>query len=181
LIDENDQNNRFTDEKSLRNQSMATFDELDFKFRTFMKLYRYRSYDSTPHTPLRLPVAKCRVALITTAGLHISGDAPFDKRIKGGDYSYREIPNSVDVQTLQIAHRSTAYDGSGVEADRNLAFPLDRFRELEAEGTVGTLNDRHFSFMGAITAPGRLIRRSAPEAAEHLKSDGVDLVFLTPV
>ena len=34
---------------------MASFDELDFKLRTFMKLYRYRRYDTTPHTPLQRP------------------------------------------------------------------------------------------------------------------------------
>ena len=30
---------------------MPSFDELDFKLRAFMKLYRYRRYDTTPHTP----------------------------------------------------------------------------------------------------------------------------------
>lgn len=35
--------------------------------------------------------------------------------------------------------------------------------------------------MGSITAPGRLIRRSAPEAAALLVEDEVDLALLTPV
>ena len=160
---------------------MASFDELDFKLRAFMKLYRYRRYDSTPHTPLRLPFSDCRVALVTTAGFHTPTDIPFDDHFRGGDYSYREIPNSVDIRTLEIAHRSTAYDGSGFESDPNLAFPLDRFRELEDAGVVGSLNTRHFSFMGAVTAPGRLIKRSAPAVAQHLKEDGVDVVFLAPI
>ncbi|MCZ6676517.1 MAG: glycine/sarcosine/betaine reductase selenoprotein B family protein [Candidatus Poribacteria bacterium] len=160
---------------------MASFDELDFKLRAFMKFYRYRRYDSTPHAPLQRPLASCRVALVTTAGLHTLAQEPFDDHFKGGDYSYREIPNTVDVQTLTIAHRSTAYDQSGGEADRNLVFPLDRFRELEQEGKIGALNDRHFSFMGSQTAPGRLIKRTAPEVAQHLKADSVDVVFLTPV
>jgi D-proline reductase (dithiol) PrdB len=160
---------------------MASFDELDFKLRIFMKLYRYRRYDSTPHTPLRLSLSDCRVALVTTAGFHMPEDIPFDDQFKGGDYSYREIPNSVDIRTLEIAHRSTAYDGSGFESDPNLAFPLDRFRELENDGVVGSLNARHFSFMGSVTAPGRLIKRSAPVVAQHLKEDGVDVVFLAPI
>ena len=160
---------------------MASFDELDFKLHTFMKLYRYRRYDSTPHTSLRAPLAECRVVLVTTAGLHTPDQTPFDDHFKGGDYSYREIPNTVHPHALEIAHRSTAYDESGLEADRNLAFPLDRFRELEAEGRIGSLNNRHFSFMGSITAPWRLIKRSAPEVAQHLKSDDVDVTFLTPV
>ena len=160
---------------------MASFDELDFKHRTFMKLYRYRHYDTTPCTPLTQPLTECRVALVTTAGLYTVSQEPFDDHFKGGDYSYREIPTVVDIHTLTIAHRSTVYDQTGSFADRNLAFPLDRFRELEQEGKIGQLNDRHFSFMGSQTAPGRLIKRTAPEVGQILKSDGVDVVFLTPV
>ena len=160
---------------------MASFDELDFKLRTFMKLYRYRRYDSTPYAPLQRPLAECRVALVTTAGLYTGSQEPFDDGFKGGDYSYRDIPNTADVQALAIAHRSTAYDQAGSFADRNLVFPLDRFRELEQAGKIGRLNAHHFSFMGSQTAPGRLIKRTAPEVAGHLKSDGVDVVFLTPV
>jgi D-proline reductase (dithiol) PrdB len=160
---------------------MASFDELDFKLRAFMKLYRYRRYDSTPHAPLGRPLGECRVALVTTAGLHTPEQDPFDDNVKGGDYSFREIPNSVDVQTLKIAHRSTAYDQAGLDIDRNLAFPLDRFREFVQESKLGVLNRRHFSFMGSVTAPGRLIKYTAPEVAQHLKTDGVDVVFLTPI
>ena len=160
---------------------MPSFDELDFKLRAFMKLYRYRRYDTTPHTPLERPLSECRVALVTTAGLHTASQEPFDDHFMGGDYSYREIPNTVDVQALAIAHSSTVYDQTGSFADRNLVFPLDRFRELEGAGKIGELNDRHFSFMGSQPAPGRLIKRTAPEVGTHLKSDGVHVVFLTPV
>ena len=160
---------------------MPSFDELDFKLRAFMKLYRYRRYDITPHTPLDQPLSECRVALVTTAGLHTASQEPFDDHFMGGDYSYREIANTVDVQALKIAHSSSVYDQTGSFADRNLVFPLDRFRELEQAGKIGELNDRHFSFMGSQPAPGRLIKRTAPEAGGHLKSDGVHVVFLIPV
>jgi D-proline reductase (dithiol) PrdB len=65
--------------------------------------------------------------------------------------------------------------------DPNLAFPLDRARELVERGRVGSLNDRHLSFMGSITAPGRLTRDHAPEAARRMVSDGVDVALLVPV
>ncbi|MEA2325285.1 MAG: D-proline reductase (dithiol) PrdB, partial [Thermoanaerobaculia bacterium] len=66
-------------------------------------------------------------------------------------------------------------------ADPNLAFPLDRLHELERDGRIGRVNKRHLSFMGSITAPGRLIRDSAPAAAELLVADGVDIALLVPV
>ncbi len=35
--------------------------------------------------------------------------------------------------------------------------------------------------MGSITAPGRLMRETAPEAARWLVDDGVDVAILVPV
>ncbi len=79
------------------------------------------------------------------------------------------------------AHKSDSFDHSGVQADRNLAFPMDRFRELVARGEIGAMNHRHFSFMGSILRPKRLIAETAPQVAERLRADGVDVAFLTPV
>jgi len=45
-------------------------------------------------------------------------------------------------QTLLESHKSGAFDHSGVQADRNLAFPLDRFQELEMRAAIGVLNHR---------------------------------------
>ena len=63
---------------------------------------------------------------------------------------------------LKNGHKSVAYDKRGTDIDVNLAFPLDRFRELENEGKIGSLNDRHFSFMGSITKPKPLITEICP-------------------
>ena len=156
---------------------MAPLHKLDPLSRFFMKFYRGERYKASPHTPLRLPLEECKVALITTAGFFLKGQNPFQK----GDCSYREIPNSVQTQTLINGHKSAAYDERGLETDPNLAFPLDRFRELETDRKIGSLNHRHFSFMGSITKPHRLITQTAPEVAQRLKSDGVDVAFLTPV
>ncbi len=83
--------------------------------------------------------------------------------------------------TLRIAHKSDAFDPAGLVADRNLGFPLDRLREMAARGEIGSLNRRHLSFMGSITAPGRLIAGTAPRAAELLAADGVDVALLVPL
>ena len=156
---------------------MAPLRKLDPLSRFFMKLYRGERYKASPHTPLRLPLKECKVALITTAGFFLEGQNPFE----GGDCSYREIPNSIQTHALINGHKSTAYDDRGLETDPNLAFPLDRFRELETAGKIGSLNHRHFSFMGSITKPRRLITQSAPGVAQILKADGIDVAFLTPV
>ena len=79
------------------------------------------------------------------------------------------------------SHRSNSFDHSGIEADANLALPLDRMRELVAQGVIGELNHRHFSFMGSIVGPAKLINETAPQVAAMLKADSVDVALLTPV
>ena len=51
----------------------------------------------------------------------------------------------------------------------------------DERGRIGSVNRRHLSFMGSITAPGRLIRQSAPDAARWLVEDAVDIALLVPV
>ena len=51
-----------------------------------------------------------------------------------------------------MSHISTNFDRTGFQQDINVVFPVDRLRELAARGTIGSVADFHYSFMGA-TAP----------------------------
>jgi D-proline reductase (dithiol) PrdB len=128
-----------------------------------------------PFVRPRKPLEACRLALVTTGGVHLPEDAPFDIDDPLGDCSYREIPAAA--QTLTWTH---AYHTPGRADDLDAVFPLWTLRGLAREGVVGDLNHRHFSFMGAIHDPGPLARESAPEVAGKLAEDGVDAVLLTP-
>jgi D-proline reductase (dithiol) PrdB len=160
---------------------MASFADLGIRYRLFMRTYRYRTYDWSPGVRLRKPLPESKLAVVTTAAFYLASQASFDESVKGGDVSYRMIPRNTDLTQLQIGHRSSAFDPSGITADRNVAFPLDRLREMEEENRIGCLNSRHFSFMGSITAPGSLIAHSAPSVATQLVEDKVDAVLLTPI
>jgi len=160
---------------------VATFADLSLRNRLFMTAYRYRRLDPVPFVHPVKPLAACRVALVTTGGVHRPDQEPFDEELKGGDVSFRVIPSDTDVSTLRIAHRSHAFDQRGFRADRNLGFPLDRLREMAASGEVGEVAPRHLSFMGSITAPGRLVAQTAPSAAGLLAADGVDAALLVPL
>ena len=141
---------------------MAKLNDLPLWEQAYLKIYPYRQ--SPWSAPARAkPLREARLALVATAALHLPEQPPFDEAMKGGDPSYRWIPNDAAVGELSIAHRSKAFDRTGLLQDRNLCFPLDRLRELEAEGIIGSLNHRHLSFMGSITAPGRLRKQTAPE------------------
>jgi D-proline reductase (dithiol) PrdB len=128
-----------------------------------------------PFVRPRKPLDGCRLALVTTGGVHLPVDPRFDIDDPLGDCSYREIPS--DAETLTWTH---AYHRPDEGTDLDSVFPLWTLRKLEAEGVVGDLNYRHFSFMGAIHDPGPLAWESAPEVAGKLADDGVDAVLLTP-
>lgn len=160
---------------------MALIEELPLWLRATLKLYPWRTLNPVPHATLEKPIQECRVALVTTGGLVPPGLSPFDETVSGGDFSSRLIPGDVQVSSLTESHRSESFDHTGVEKDKNLAFPLDRLRELAAAGEVGSVAPRHFSFMGSLTAPGRLIKLTAPPAAQMLVEDQVDIALLVPV
>ncbi len=160
---------------------MAKLSDLKLSYRLYMKGYIYRSFDWRPGTRLEKPLSAARVAVVSTASFHLPEQKPFDESIRGGDYSYRIIPLGSDLSSLRMSHRSDAFDPDGLLADPNLALPLDRLRELAEAGEIGDVAPRHFTFQGSIPAPGRLMKMTAPEVAEHLKADRVNAVFLTPV
>ena len=118
---------------------------------------------------------ECRLALVTTGGVHLPEQPRFDIEDPLGDCSYREIPT--DIQTLTWTHAYYAPDRGD---DLDTVFPLWTLRGLVGEGIVGELNHRHFSFMGAIHDPEPLVSENAPEVARKLIDDGVDAVLLTP-
>jgi D-proline reductase (dithiol) PrdB len=167
---------------------MARLDDVDLAERLFLKGYPFNRYGPRPNnplttaiTPLRKPLSNCSVALVTTAGLSLPDQPPFDVTIRMGDSSFREIPAHISPQLLEMHQRSWAFDQTGILRDRNLAFPLDRLREMRERGEIGAIASHHYSFMGSIVSPSKLIKESAPEVAHRLAADAVDVVLLTPV
>lgn len=160
---------------------MGDLSEFSAPVRMFLRAYPWRRIDPVPWTRPRKPLDRARVALVSTAALVLPGQPPFDPHVRGGDVSFREIPASADPRSLVDTHRSETFDHAGIAADPNLAFPLDRLHELATDGVIGSVAPRHFSLMGSILAPGRLIRQTAPQIARELVRDEVDVTLLVPV
>jgi D-proline reductase (dithiol) PrdB len=160
---------------------VGDFSEFALKHRLFLRSYPWRRIDPIPWSTLAKPLSESRLALISSAGFVLPGQEPFDSSVRGGDVSFREIPDDAPVATLVDTHRSETFDHTAMVRDPNLALPIDRMRALAASGRIGSVNRRHLSFMGSLTAVGRLIKRSAPEMARLLVDDGVDAVLLVPV
>jgi hypothetical protein len=154
---------------------------LGLRERAFLAAYPWRRVRPVPTATLSRPVVDARVALVTTAGLVPPDQSPFDLKKRGGDASFRVIGNDVDPETLALVHRSDAFDRKAVRRDVAVAFPLVLLNLLAADHSIGMVAPRHLSFMGSITAPGRLIRETAPAAADLLLADRIDIALLAPV
>ncbi|HEX8994657.1 MAG TPA: glycine/sarcosine/betaine reductase selenoprotein B family protein [Ktedonobacterales bacterium] len=139
-----------------------------------LRLERIRpSSSDIPWTPLRRPLAQATVALVSTAGIHLCADTPFELK---SDASFRLIPRTARTTDLCITHEH--YDRRDAARDPNLVFPLERLLELEAEGIVGHVADAHYGFGFTddpvdLLAPGR-------EVGALLAQAGVDLALLVP-
>jgi len=136
--------------------------------------------EEIPWTRVKKPLERSRVALITTAGVHHAGQPPFDMRDPDGDPSFRILHGPSIVSDYRITH--DYYDHTDADRDINIVLPAQRLMEMAAAGYTGGASERHFSFMGHITGAHirTLMELRAPEVADMLAEDRVDLVLLTP-
>jgi D-proline reductase (dithiol) PrdB len=143
------------------------------------------NHPAIPWTAVGKPLAECKVALLTTAGVSMKGDAPFDmelerKRPTRGDPSWRRLRADATSETIEANHLHI--DTGYIERDLNVALPLDRLRALVDEGVVGAMAESHYSIMGYQgNDSSTLLQESAPAIAEAMKSEEVDLALLAPV
>ena len=126
-----------------------------------------------PWTPLRKPIADCTVALISTGGVHLRRDRPFNLN---GDPTFRVIPKTASAAELALSHQ--AYDRTDALKDINLVFPIERLRELENERVIGRLAEDHYGF-GLMGSAKRLLP-AMKDVAQRIREAGVDLVLLVP-
>ena len=155
--------------------------EFPLKYRLYLRAYPWRRVEPVPWTPLKKPLNACRLALISSAGMVTADQDPFDNLIRIGDTGIREISYDVDAEILRETHRSKAFDHTGIRQDPNLAFPVDRLRELADAGFIGSLNYRYFSLMGSVTTPAKLIKNTIPQVVPKLLEDQIDVALLIPV
>ncbi|MBX6377450.1 MAG: hypothetical protein IRY95_02785 [Clostridia bacterium] len=168
---------------------MATFRVDSYRFlpRSFRE--RYEAFPEQPGAPApaapRVLLSEARVSLLTTAGLYLrDSQPPFDLERERrepfwGDPTYRVIPRTARTADIGVAHLHINPDD--ILRDMNVALPIEVFAELERDGVIGSLADRHYSFMGyqgGDIGPWRDVY--GPELARLLREDGVDLLILAP-
>lgn len=136
--------------------------------------------EGRPWSALKKELRDSTVALVTTAGVHLKGQQPFDMENSEGDATYRELPSDTAKDDYMITH--DYYDHSDADKDINVVFPIDRLREFVEEGRIGAVAQMNYGFMGHIAGAllDELINNTAPALAVKLKDAGVDVVIFTP-
>jgi D-proline reductase (dithiol) PrdB len=137
-----------------------------------------------PWTPLPRPLAESRLAVISSAGLALDGDRPFDQQGERdnpwwGDPGFRVIPRDATAADLTCYHLH--FDPRPLQQDLNCVMPLQRMAELEAAGVIGALADSNYSIMGYLPRPEQMLEQSVPRIVERLRQERVDAVLLVPV
>ena len=121
------------------------------------------------------PLGQSRIAILTSAALHRRSEMPFP----AGTAEFRELPATLPASDIHMSHISINFDRAGFQRDINVAYPIDRLKELAAEGVIGSVADTHFSVMGS-TDPATMVQ-TADALAGRLKQGNVDAVLLCPV
>src|ERR1051325_3301320 len=126
-------------------------------------------------TSLKKPLREARVMILTSSGVHLAGDPPFQHP---NDMTFRRIPQSSPPESLAPSH-PTPVRRPG-QADINVVFPYQRLAELASEGFIGGVTDHHLSMLGSIKKLRELVTEMAPAMAADAKAAGADLVLHTP-
>ena len=151
--------------------------------RTMQTWAKMESPREIPWTPLEKQLIDCRVALISSGGIALISDEPFDQEGERqnpwwGDPTHRVIPRGTTSEEIQLYHLHV--DPSYVEADINSLLPIDRLDELAAAGEIGGVSSSHYAFMGYNLQPRILLEETTPKIIRNLIDESVDVVVLVP-
>lgn len=157
---------------------------LDFVSRQVIKAWVARERARpVPWSPLRRPLRECTVALVSSAGVALRGDTPFDQERERrdpwwGDPTHRVVPHGTRAAEVKLHHLHI--DTRFGEEDLDVVLPTNRLEELARDGFVGRPAESHYSIMGYILRPAVLERETAPAIAARMKEERVDAAVLVP-
>lgn len=151
------------------------------------------TYDEGSLTPLPKPLAEMHIGVLTSTGHFVAGQDPQPLGVENMSQQeaidriqdflkaapdLSEIPLDTPREALRVRHGG--YDIRGVQADPNVALPLDHIKALVSEGVIGSAEKTAFSFVGA-AAQRRLLSKSGPAWLAEFQSRSIEGMLLVPV
>jgi D-proline reductase (dithiol) PrdB len=137
-----------------------------------------------PWSPPAKPMSQCRVSIVSSAGVALKTDEPFDQEIErrdpwSSDPSYRVLPRATATGDVRVYHLHI--NTSFAQQDLSCVMPLERLSQLEAQGEIAHSAPSHYSYMGYTLRPDVLLRHTVPGIIGQLRQEQVDAVVLVPV
>jgi D-proline reductase (dithiol) PrdB len=129
--------------------------------------------------PLTKPLRQASIALVSSAGISGPGQPPMDGPNPEGDYTIRVL--DVNTPATELRVWQTHFDTTFATQDINVVYPIDRLKELAAEGFIGRVAPHGVSFMGYFSNVYRIRDEVVPAVVQAVKDAGVDAVVLVPV
>lgn len=136
-----------------------------------------------PWTALTKPVTGTTMALVTSGGISLKTDRPFDmererKEPFWGDRTFRRIPRGATEKEIDVNHLhiNTAY----IKEDVNVILPLERMAEFEEEKIIGRLAPTAYSFYGFQWQSTDFLKEAIQPISEKMKAEKVEAVLMTP-
>ena len=153
---------------------MARLDDIPEPTRTAVRDVPCPSFETWPFVA-GPQLSERRIAIVSSAALIRRGDKPFPF----GSGETRAVSSDWDVRDILTSHVSINFDRAGFQRDVNVAYPIERLRELADEGVIGSVADTHFTIMGS--SDPKVMVESADAIAAAFHADGVNGVLLAPV
>jgi len=149
--------------------------------RTFIPEEEFK--EPIPWTPMSKSLSQTTIALVTSAGISLKSDPPFDmerekKEPTWGDRSFRAISRGTTEEDIEVNHLhiNTAY----IKQDINVILPLARMAEFEQEKIIGRLASTAYSFYGFQWQNTDFLKEAIEPISKKMKLEGVEAVLLTP-
>ena len=104
----------------------------------------WESGEAVPWAPPHKPLGECKLALVTTSGVHHSSQEPFDMQDSDGDPSFRAIDGATIGNDYQITHDYYYHS----DAEKDEAAILEQAKRHAGVGNVGKFKIRGDGFDG---------------------------------
>ncbi len=136
-----------------------------------------------PFQPLTKPLNQALLSIVTSAGIRLKSDPPFDMAREKteptwGDPTYRMIPKGTTAADIEVNHLHI--NPNHIKADINVMLPLDRMEELAREGYIGGVAPTAYSFYGFQWESTQFLDKGIRPMIAQMKNEQVDAVLLTP-
>ena len=140
--------------------------------------YQWTINDSAPLTTSAKPIEESRVSILTSGGVSHCSMPGFDPDARN-DHRLDEVDGDVDTNDFEI--NDSYYNHDDADRDINCIYPIDRLKEMAANGLIGSIAPRFWSgFMGRIYNRTKLIEDSIPEFIDKLREDEIDVLVTAP-